>query len=89
MHSGLTGGGARNPLAELCEAAQSCVDARTGRVTIPWFYDEVIPPTAGEMKQFLSSGFQVDQFKKSLWVPVDSDDKPVGPDSTDLGCPHL
>ena len=65
VHSGLTGGGARNPLAELCEAAQSCVDARTGRVTIPGFYDEVIPPTAGEMKQFLSSGFQVDRFKKA------------------------
>lgn len=65
VHSGLTGGGARNPLAELCAAAQSCVDARTGRVTIPGFYDEVIPPTAGEMKQFLSSGFQVDRFKKA------------------------
>lgn len=65
VHSGLTGGGARNPLAELCEAAQSCVDAQTGRVTIPGFYDEVIDPTAGEMKQFLSSGFQVNQFKKA------------------------
>ncbi len=65
VHSGLTGGGARNPLTELCEAAQSCVDAQTGRVTIPGFYDEVISPTAGEMKQFLSSGFQVDRFKKA------------------------
>ncbi len=65
VHSGLTGGGARNPLAELCEAAQSCVDARTGRVTIPGFYDDVVPPTAAEMKQFLSSGFQVDRFKKA------------------------
>lgn len=65
VHSGLTGGGARNPLAELCEAAQSCVDARTGRVTIPGFYDEVIPPTAAELKQFLSSGFEVNRFKKA------------------------
>ena len=65
VHSGLTGGGARNPLAELCEAARSCVNARTGRVTIPGFYDEVIPPTAEEMKQFLSSGFQVERFKKA------------------------
>ena len=65
VHSGLTGGGARNPLTELCEAAQSCVDARTGRVTIPGFYDEVIPPTAAELKQFLSSGFEVNRFKKA------------------------
>ena len=34
-------------------------------MTIPGFYDEVVPPTAGEMKQFLSSGFQVDRFKKA------------------------
>ncbi len=65
VHSGLTGGGARNPLTELCEAVQSCADARTGRVTIPGFYDEVVPPTAEEMKEFLSSGFQVDRFKKA------------------------
>ncbi len=65
VHSGLTGGGARNPLAELCEAVQACVDARTGHVTIPGFYDEVVPPTAEEMKQFLASGFQVDRFKKA------------------------
>lgn len=65
VHSGLTGGGARNPLTELCEAAQSCVDARTGRVTIPGFYDEVVLPTAAELKQFLSSGFEVNRFKKA------------------------
>ncbi len=65
VHSGLTGGGARNPLAELCEAVHTCVDARTGRVKIPGFYDDVLAPTAAEMKQFLSSGFQVAQFKKA------------------------
>ncbi len=65
VHSGLTGGGARNPLAELCDAVHTCVDARTGRVKIPGFYDDVIPPTADEMKQFLSSGFQVSRFKKA------------------------
>ena len=65
VHSGLTGGGARNPLVELCETVHACVDARTGRVTIPGFYDEVVPPTAEEMKQFLSSGFRVDRFKKA------------------------
>ncbi len=65
IHSGLTGGGARNPLAELCEAVHACVDARTGRVKIPGFYEDVVPPTASEMKEFLSSGFEVARFKKA------------------------
>jgi len=66
VHSGLTGGGARNPLAELCEAAHACVDAKTGRVKIPGFYDDVVPPTSKEMKEFLSSGFEVSRFKKAF-----------------------
>ncbi len=63
-HSGVTGGAARNPLAELCEVAQACVDARTGRVKIPGFYDEVVPPTNAEIRQFLASGFNVRRFKE-------------------------
>ena len=66
VHSGLTGGGARNPLAELCEIASACVDARTGRVKIPGFYDDVVPPSSREMKEFLSSGFDVGRFKKAF-----------------------
>lgn len=62
-HSGVTGGAARNPLAELCELAHACVDARTGRVKIPGFYDEVVPPTKAEVKNFLASGFNVQRFK--------------------------
>lgn len=62
-HSGVTGGAARNPLAELCAVAQACMDARTGRVKIPGFYDDVVPPTQAEMKNFLASGFNVERFK--------------------------
>jgi len=66
VHSGLTGGGARNPLAELCDIAQACVDAKTGRVKIPGFYDKVIRPTQTELKDFLASGFQVSRFQKAF-----------------------
>ncbi|MDH4327745.1 MAG: M20/M25/M40 family metallo-hydrolase [Nitrospira sp.] len=62
-HSGLTGGAARNPLAELMEVANACLDAKTGKVKIPGFYDEVIEPTKAEIKSFLKSGFQVKRFK--------------------------
>ncbi|OQW35206.1 MAG: peptidase [Nitrospira sp. SG-bin1] len=62
-HSGVTGGAARNPLAELMEVANTCLDARTGRIKIPGFYDDVIQPTANEIKNFLRSGFQVGRFR--------------------------
>ncbi|MCP9463881.1 MAG: M20/M25/M40 family metallo-hydrolase [Nitrospira sp.] len=62
-HSGLTGGAARNPLAELMEVVQDCVDAKTGRVKIPGFYDDVVEPTEEELRDFLKSGFRVDRFK--------------------------
>ena len=64
-HSGVTGGAARNPLTELCALAHACVDAKTGRVKIPRFYDDVIPPTKAEMKSFLASGFQVKRFMEA------------------------
>jgi acetylornithine deacetylase/succinyl-diaminopimelate desuccinylase-like protein len=64
-HSGLTGGAARNPLAELCAIADACVDARTGRVKIPGFYDDVVPPTRAEIKEFLASGFDVKRFMRA------------------------
>ena len=62
-HSGLTGGAARNPLAELMEVAQACLDAKTGKVKIAGFYNDVVEPTPAEIRSFLRSGFQVKRFK--------------------------
>lgn len=62
-HSGVTGGAARNPLAELMDVAHACVDAKTGKVKIPGFYKDVVEPTKAEIKSFLKSGFQVSRFK--------------------------
>ncbi len=64
-HSGLTGGAARNPLAELSALVSACVDSRTGRVKIPGFYDDVVSPTRAEMRSFLASGFQVKRFMRA------------------------
>lgn len=64
-HSGVTGGAARNPLAELMEVAHACVDAKTGAVKIPGFYKDVIEPTKAEIQSFLKSGFQVKRFKEA------------------------
>lgn len=64
-HSGLTGGVARNPLAELCAVVQACGDAKTGRVTIPGFHRSVKPLRKAELAQFLKSGFQVQAFAEA------------------------
>ena len=52
VHSGTTGGAARNPVAELAALIADCVDARTGRVKIPGFYAGVRKLTAIERKGF-------------------------------------
>ena len=68
LHSGITGGVVRNPLAELMQVVSACVDGTTGRVLIPGFYDEVEPLTLQEEDAFLSSGFSVEAFKRDHHV---------------------
>ena len=41
VHSGTTGGAARNPIGELAALVAACYDARTGKVKVPGFYDDV------------------------------------------------
>jgi acetylornithine deacetylase/succinyl-diaminopimelate desuccinylase-like protein len=65
VHSGTTGGAARNPIGELCQLISECYDARTGRVKIPGFYADVAKPTRQEMQSFLASGFNVNSFKRA------------------------
>jgi acetylornithine deacetylase/succinyl-diaminopimelate desuccinylase-like protein len=64
QHSGTTGGAARNPVAELADLVAAMHDARTGRVAIPGFYDDVVPPTRGELADLARSGFTVRGFKR-------------------------
>ena len=63
-HSGVVGGAARNPLAELMDLMCAIHDARTGRVKVPGFYDDVEPLSAAERRDFLRSGFTVAGFKR-------------------------
>ncbi|MDD1646915.1 MAG: M20/M25/M40 family metallo-hydrolase [Methanomicrobiales archaeon] len=64
LHSGTTGGVARNPLSELGRVLARCQDPRSGRVTIPGFADGVEPLTGAEMEGFLRSGITVEGFRK-------------------------
>jgi acetylornithine deacetylase/succinyl-diaminopimelate desuccinylase-like protein len=64
QHSGVTGGAARNPLGELMQLVSEMYDARTGKVKIKGFYDDVEPPSKRELEDFRNSGFTVKGFKK-------------------------
>src|SRR5262245_47016516 len=64
QHSGTTGGVAHNPVAELAELVASMLDARTGRVKVPGFYRDVVPPTPRELAHLRRSGFSVARFKR-------------------------
>jgi acetylornithine deacetylase/succinyl-diaminopimelate desuccinylase-like protein len=63
-HSGEVGGAARNPVGELAGLLAAMHDARTGHVTIPGFYDDVDSPSPGEVRDFLASGFSLEEFRR-------------------------
>ncbi|MGH9940470.1 MAG: M20/M25/M40 family metallo-hydrolase [Blastocatellia bacterium] len=65
VHSGLVGGVARNPIGELAQVISQCYDAKTGKVKIPGFYDNVIPATKGEVNSFVNSGFTTKGYQKA------------------------
>jgi acetylornithine deacetylase/succinyl-diaminopimelate desuccinylase-like protein len=65
VHSGTTGGAARNPLGELCQIIAECYDARTGEVKIPGFYKDVMKPSPSEIDSFLASGFTIQEFRRA------------------------
>ncbi len=64
QHSGTAGGAARNPVTELCELIAACVDGKTGRIKIPGFYKDVVPPTKKELEDLKKCGFTVKDFKR-------------------------
>ncbi len=64
QHSGTSGGAARNPIGEICQLVADCYDARTGKVRIPGFYDDVVPPSKREIEDLKNSGFTTAAFKK-------------------------
>ena len=63
VHSGTTGGAARNPIGELAALITTCYDAKSGRVKIPGFYDDVRKLTAAEKQGFGRAGFSARRFK--------------------------
>jgi acetylornithine deacetylase/succinyl-diaminopimelate desuccinylase-like protein len=65
VHSGTTGGAARNPIGELAALIAECYDAKTGKVLIPGFYTGVRKPSAAERRELGRSGVTRATFKKA------------------------
>jgi acetylornithine deacetylase/succinyl-diaminopimelate desuccinylase-like protein len=75
QHSGVTGGAARNPIGELMKLVTAMHNAKSGKVKIPGFYDDVEELSKKERAEFRSSGFTVKQFKKDhLFKSIRTDD---------------
>lgn len=77
QHSGVTGGAARNPIGELMQLVSEMYDARSGKVKIKGFYDDVVPPTRRELKDFAESGFTIRQFKKDHFFKSMRSEDPI------------
>jgi succinyl-diaminopimelate desuccinylase len=67
LHSGTFGGAVTNPANTLVELLAALKD-KDGRVQVPGFYDDVLPLTDDERKQFRSLPMTDDQFMTPLGV---------------------
>lgn len=65
LHSGTFGGAVTNPINTLARMLASLVDEQ-GRITLPGFYDDVVPLSAAERKQFAALPFNEKEFFASI-----------------------
>ncbi len=68
LHSGIFGGSVENPAIALSRLLAKVHDEK-GRVTIPGFYDNVVPLTPYERKQMARLPFKREAYRKFLGVP--------------------
>jgi acetylornithine deacetylase/succinyl-diaminopimelate desuccinylase-like protein len=68
LHSGIYGGSLENPAMALAQMLAKLRD-KNGRITVPGFYDDVVPITSYERKQLARLPFKEKEHKKFLGVP--------------------
>jgi acetylornithine deacetylase/succinyl-diaminopimelate desuccinylase-like protein len=68
LHSGIFGGSVDNPAMVLCQILAQLRDKR-GRITVPGFYDDVIPLSRFERAQLARQPFSKENYRKFLGVP--------------------
>jgi acetylornithine deacetylase/succinyl-diaminopimelate desuccinylase-like protein len=69
LHSGTYGGAVWNPLNALCHIVDGLRDAKTGKILIPGFYDDVRPLEAWERAEWAKLPFDEEAYRADLGVP--------------------
>ncbi len=67
LHSGHFGGAVANPINELCKLLAQIVD-KNGRVTIPHFYDDVLPIPKKEREMITQIPFDEKRYMQAIGV---------------------
>lgn len=67
LHSGSFGGSVTNPVNAMCKIMAGLIDAN-GRVTVPGFYDDVVPLTDRERKETAALPFDEKEYCKQIGV---------------------
>ena len=67
LHSGIFGGSVENPAMALCQLLAQLRDEK-GRVTIPGFYDDVLPLSPFERAHFLEHPYDGEAYNESIGV---------------------
>ncbi len=67
LHSGMWGGPIPDPVTALAKILAALTDAN-GRVAVPGLLEDVIPPTAAEMKDFERLGMTSQEFRRQAEV---------------------
>ena len=67
LHSGHFGGAVANPINTLCKMLAKVVDDK-GRITIPGFYDKVLPVPTEEREMIKNIPFSLENYKKAIDV---------------------
>jgi acetylornithine deacetylase/succinyl-diaminopimelate desuccinylase-like protein len=65
-HSGTFGGAVANPIQVLAEILTSCKDAKTGKIRIPGFYDDVVPLSKAERAALARFPYDEKKYKKEF-----------------------
>lgn len=65
LHSGVYGGAVANPINVLAQMIASMHD-ENGHVTIPGFYDKVVPLSEADRKKLNEAPFDLNEYKKDL-----------------------
>ncbi len=67
LHSGHFGGAVANPINTLCKMLAQVVDEQ-GRITIPHFYDKVVPLSAAEREMISNIPFSLEKYMAAIGV---------------------